>query len=238
MRSYPILFIRSLLFTIGYVLTSGIAGMVSLIVYPLPFRWRFQVVVLWNRFIMLWIYITCGIRFKIIGQRQHSVEPAVIISKHASTWETMFLQYYFAPTSTVLKQELLRIPFFGWGLATLKPIAIDRGSPIKALKKIKTDGKKRLAEGINVLVYPEGTRIPYGQTGNYARSGTDIACAAGVPVIPIAHNAGKYWPNKQLIKTPGTITVVIGEPISTEGKNSKQLTAEIKEWIENEIQKM
>lgn len=238
MRSYPILFIRSLLFTIGYVLTSGIAGMVSLIVYPLPFRWRFQVVVLWNRFIMLWIYITCGIRFKIIGQRQHPVEPAVIISKHASTWETMFLQYYFAPTSTILKKELLRIPFFGWGLATLKPIAIDRSSPIKALKKVKADGKKRLAEGINVLVYPEGTRIPYGQAGNYARSGTDIACAAGVPVIPVAHNAGKYWPNKQLIKTPGTITVVIGEPIATEGKNSKQLTAEIKEWIEENIQKM
>lgn len=160
------------------------------------------------------------------------------MSKHQSTWETMFLQYYFGPVSTILKKELFRIPFFGWGLASLRPIAINRSSPIQALKDIKTKGIQRIQEGNNLLIFPEGTRVPLGTVGNYARSGADIAVSAGVPIIAVAHNAAECWPHKNFIKYPGTITVVISDPIETTNKDRKQLTEEVKHWIEGEIAKM
>lgn len=232
------LFLRSLLFALGYAIAVIVISVVGVLIWPLPFRFRFCIVTLLNRFVMVWIRVCCGIRFQIQGQYNASAGPYVVISKHASTWETMFLQYYFQPISTILKRELLRIPFFGWGLATLRPIAIDRGSPIKALKKVKQDGQQRLKDNTNVLVYPEGTRMPYGEKGTYARSGADIAKAAGVKIIPIAHNAGKFWPKGKFIKTPGTITVVIGEPIDTSDKTSKQLMQDIEAWIEGSIESM
>jgi len=160
------------------------------------------------------------------------------MAKHQSTWETMFLQYYFGPVSTILKKELLRIPFFGWGLASLRSIAIDRSSPIQALKDVKNKGLERIKQGNNLLIFPEGTRIPLGTVGNYARSGADIAVTAGVPIIAVAHNAAECWPHKQFLKYPGTITVVLSEPIATEGKDRKALTEDVKTWIESEIAKM
>jgi 1-acyl-sn-glycerol-3-phosphate acyltransferase len=150
----------------------------------------------------------------------------------------MFLQFYFGPVSTILKKELLRIPFFGWGLATLRPIAIDRRNPIQALKDVKRIGLERLQQGNNLLVFPEGTRVPLGEVGNYARSGADIACTAGVPVIPVAHNAAECWPHRQFLKYPGTITVVIGAPIPTTGRDRKELTEEVKNWIEDQIRQL
>jgi 1-acyl-sn-glycerol-3-phosphate acyltransferase len=140
--------------------------------------------------------------------------------------------------STILKKELLRIPFFGWGLASLRPIAIDRSSPIQALKDVKNKGIERIKEGNNLLIFPEGTRTPLGQVGNYARSGADIAVTAGVPVVAVAHNAAECWPHKHFLKYPGTISVVISEPIETAGRDRKELTEEVKSWIEGEIAKM
>lgn len=233
-----LLFIRSLVFTLGYFCGVGIIGLLAIPAWLLPFKLRFQFVTLLNRFVMVWLRLCCGINFVIKGQRRKELEPYVIMAKHASTWETMFLQYYFQPSSTILKRELLSIPLFGWALASLQPIAIDRGSPIKALKKVKADGQKRLNSGSNVLVYPEGTRIPFGEKGTYARSGADIAKAAGVPVIAVAHNGGKYWPKGQFIKYPGTITVVISDPIETEGRNSKEVMQEVENWIETQISQM
>jgi 1-acyl-sn-glycerol-3-phosphate acyltransferase len=123
-------------------------------------------------------------------------------------------------------------------LASLRPIAIDRNNPIQALKEIKKQGIARLQQGNNLLIFPEGTRTPVGEIGNYARSGADIAISAGVPIIAVAHNAGECWPHKDFIKYPGTIRVVISEPFATEGRNRKELTEEVKNWIEREIAKM
>ena len=233
-----LLFLRSLLFSLGYFVAVIIISILAVLAWPLPFKFRFQIVTLLNRFVMVWVGFCCGIRFQIKGHYNASDGPYVVISKHSSTWETMFLQYYFQPISTILKRELLRIPFFGWGLATLRPIAIDRGSPIQALKQIKREGKQRLADGTNILIYPEGTRIAFGKKGTYARSGADIAKAAGVKIIPIAHNAGKHWPKGKFIKQPGTITVVIGEPMSTDDHKSKEIMAVTEAWIESEIAEM
>lgn len=233
------LYFRSLIFSIGYNLTSAIAGLVAVVIWPImPYSWRWRIVTCWNRFVMFWLRVCCNIRYEITGHKHADKFPCVVMAKHQSTWETMFLQFYFGPVSTILKRELFRIPFFGWGLASLRPIAINRGTPIQALKDIKSIGLKRLQQGNNLLIYPEGTRTPYGQVGNYARSGADIAISARVPVIAVAHNGGKYWPHKQFIKYPGTIKVVISEPFDTEGKDRKELTEEIKNWIESEISKM
>ncbi len=230
--------LRSTLFYIVYGPLGAVFATLAIVLLPLPFRLRNQIVLGWNRFSVWWLSVTCGVRYEIHGAEHVPKGPYVVLAKHQSPWETLLLQYYFAPISTILKRELLRIPFFGWGLATLKPIPIDRSKPRDALKQIKTMGLQRLAEGNNILVFPEGTRIPVGQVGKYARGGADIACSADVPVVPVAHNAGVFWPAHQFVKLPGKITVVIGEPISTDGKSSREVTEQAQDWIEGEIARM
>lgn len=234
-----VLYLRSFLFLVGHNITGILFGLIAVIIWPIfPYAWRWRVVTCWNRFIMVWLFLCCGIRFNIIGQRRTDKYPCVVLAKHQSTWETMFLQYYFGPVSIILKKELLRIPFFGWGLASIRSIAIDRKNPIQALKDVKSKGIERLKEGNNVLIFPEGTRIPLGTVGNYARSGADIAISAGVPIVAVAHNAAECWPHKQFLKYPGTITVALSEPIETAGKDRKELTEAVKNWIEGEIKKL
>lgn len=228
--------LRSILFAIVYNLTSALWGLIAVLIWPiLPYSIRWKIVTGWNRFVMLWLRVCCNIKFEVKGHSMPHSRPCVVMAKHQSTWETIFLQYYFGPVSTVLKKELLNIPFFGWGLASTRPIAIDRGNPVKALKQIKRIGIQRLGQGNNLLIFPEGTRTPFGEVGNYARSGVDIAISAGVPIYAVAHNAGKFWPQKTMIKHPGSITVVISEPFDTAGKDRKALMEEIKIWIEGTI---
>ena len=233
------LYLRSFLFSVGHAISGIIAGLIAVIIWPiLPYSWRWRVVTCWNRFVMFWLRVCCGITFTIVGKRHIDRYPCVVLAKHQSTWETMFLQYYFGPVSTILKKELLRIPFFGWGLASLRPIAIDRSNPIQALKDVKSKGIARIKEGNNLLIFPEGTRTPLGKVGNYARSGADIAVSAGVPIVAVAHNAAECWPHKQFLKYPGTITVAISEPMETAGRDRKALTEEVKAWIETQIAQM
>ena len=232
-------YFRSLLFLFLYAVTGVIAGLVSILLFPLPFLMRYNIVMHWNALIIWLAKVIVGMNYRIIGDENIPKNtPYVMLCKHQSVWETLFSQVHFRPISTILKKELLFIPFFGWGLALLRPIAIDRGNPRQAIKQVHRTGLKRIEDGISVLVFPEGTRTPVGQAGNYARGGTSIACAAGVSILPVAHNAGELWPSKTLLKNRGTITVVIGQPIPTEGRHSKELTEEIKQWIENEIKNM
>jgi 1-acyl-sn-glycerol-3-phosphate acyltransferase len=231
-----VLYLRSFIFIVLHNFTGILAGFVAVIIQPfLPYSWRWRIVTLWNRLTMVLLRVCCGIHIRIVGERRRELYPCVVMAKHQSTWETMFLQYYFGPVSTILKKELLRIPFFGWGLASIRSIAIDRTNPIQALKDVKIKGLERIKQGNNLLIFPEGTRIPLGEVGKYARSGADIACSAGVPVVPVAHNAAECWPHKQFLKYPGTITVVIGEPIDTLGRDRKDLTEEVQTWIETQI---
>lgn len=232
------LYLRSVIFYLGYGGTGMLVGLSSLALWLLPVRWRFHLLLLWNRFVVWWLRITCNVQLNLIDQNGGPPKgPHVILSKHQTIWETVFLQYYFQPLSTILKKSLLLVPFFGWGMATLKPIAIDRSSPMQALRRVKELGAKRLQDGFNLLIFPEGTRTPPGQTGNYARSGVEVAARGGVDVIPVAHNAGECWPAKTFVKYPGTITVVIGKPISSQG-DSRAINARVREWIEGEISRM
>ncbi|MCW8195559.1 1-acyl-sn-glycerol-3-phosphate acyltransferase [Proteobacteria bacterium 005FR1] len=233
------LLLRSLLFYLGYGATGIVAGTLSLALWLLPLKSRFHLLLLWNRFAIWWLRITCGIRLNLVDHNDGPLPPPhVILAKHQTIWETVFLQYYFQPMSTILKKSLLRVPFFGWGMAVLRPIAIDRSSPMKALRQVKKEGAERLKLGLNLLVFPEGTRTPPGQVGQYARSGVEVATAAGVSVIPVAHNAGECWPGKTFLKYPGTISVVIGKPIPTANRNSREVTEEVKQWIEGQIAQM
>ncbi|MGH1472032.1 MAG: lysophospholipid acyltransferase family protein [Cellvibrionaceae bacterium] len=240
-------FVRSLAFNLMLYITGVIFGILCLTFWVFPVRTRFWLVTRWNRFALWWLKISCGIQVIITDHNVSPVSPSkisplttphVILSKHQTMWETVFLQYYFSPISTIFKKSLLKLPFFGWGLSLLKPIAIDRTTPLQSLKLVKKLGAQRVKEGFNVLVFPEGTRIPVGQVGTYARSGVEIAKAGNVSVVPVAHNAGECWPAKQFTKYPGEIHVVIGKPIDTSTKASRDIIEEVKEWIEGEIEKM
>ena len=190
---------------------------------------------------MWWAKVTCGIRYEIIGKEKldNIKMPVVVLSKHQCAWETFFLQGMFWPASTVLKKELLALPFFGWGLSSLRPIAIDRSNPREALKQVKSGGLERLGSGTNLILFPEGTRVLIGDRVKYARSGAEIAAKAGAMIVPICHNAGMYWgQEKTFIKKPGVIKVVVGDPIDSTSASSKEITAQVENWIENTLIKV
>lgn len=177
----------------------------------------------------------CGLRYRIIGAENIPKTPSIVLSKHQSAWETLAFQEIFPPQVWVLKKELLRIPFFGWGLAMTSPIAIDRSAKKKALEQIVEQGKDRLKQGFWIVVFPEGTRIPPGQRGKYRIGGAWLATHTNVPVVPVAHNAGEFWGRNSFVKHSGTITISIGQPIDPTGMEAGELNAQVEAWIEAEM---
>lgn len=219
--------LRSILFYLGYSLATLIWGTLSVLVgWVLPSRARFLFIIgVWTRICLWWLKVTCGIRVEVSGREHIPAQACVVLCRHESTWETLFLQTLLAPQATIIKKELLWIPFFGWAFALNKPIAIDRGSPRSALKRLISVGRSRLAEGIWVVLFPEGTRMPPGRMGRFQVGGAALASAAGADLLVIAHNAGDYWPAHELVKVPGTIQVRVMPPIRTNGRDSKSITA-------------
>ena len=212
-----------------------ILGIVSLL---LPLKFRYWLVTRWSYYFIHSARKLCGLNYKVAGQENMPKPPFVIVCNHQSMWETLFMQLILPQQTWVLKRELLWIPFFGWGLATLAPIAIKRGSPT-ALKSMLKQGKKSLDNGICVLVYPEGTRLQPGQQKNYAKSAAILAQTAQVPILPIAHNAGNFWPKGPWIKQKGIISVHIGPPICPENHNNPTMLIEkARQWIEKHKQQM
>jgi 1-acyl-sn-glycerol-3-phosphate acyltransferase len=175
-----------------------------------------------------------GIGWRVEGSENLPSRPAVILSKHQSAWETMAFQLIFPPQVLVLKRELLWIPFFGWGLALMSPIPIDRRRGMAALRAIARRGRERLAQGFWVVVFPEGTRVAPGKTRDYQPGGAWLAAAAGAPVVPVAHNAGLLWPRYAFLKRAGTVTVRIGPPIDTANRDPKTINELAKTWIEEQ----
>ncbi len=232
--------IRTGLFIAGKFIFTAFYGLILLPILILPKLLRHRIIISWCALVVFWLRITCGVRYEIKGLENLSKTPGakVILSKHQSAWETFKLQTLMFPAATILKKELLNIPIFGWGLRSLQPIAIDRSNPRTALKLVKAGSIERLNNNVNVLLFPEGTRTPRGERGKYARSGADIAIAAGVDVIPVAVDAGKCWPSNTQLKQPGLIHVVIGEPITSTGKNSKTLITEVETWIEAQMHRI
>ena len=192
----------------------------------MPFRIRYRFInVYWCRCALWLTRVFLNIKVNVTGQENVPQTPCVIVSNHQSTWETFFLSAHFSPLSQVLKRELLYVPFFGWAMAMLRPIAIDRSNPKAALKIVAKKGDELLKDGVWVLIFPEGTRVPYGQIGKFSRSGAAMAVNAEMPVLPVAHNAGKYWAKEGWGKTAGTIEVVIGQPMYAEGSGPRAIAA-------------
>jgi 1-acyl-sn-glycerol-3-phosphate acyltransferase len=224
--------LRSALFYLGYGSTLIVhATLCVLVCWALPLHARYRFAMLWNRFAVWWLGVTCGVRYRISGLEHVPNTPFVLLANHQSPWETLFLYYYFMPICAILKRELLRIPFFGWALAILRPIAIDRSKGRSARASLLAEGPKRLQAGLSVLVFPEGTRTEVGQEKKYFTGGADLAIAAGALVLPVAHNAGLYWPARRFVKRPGIIDVVIGKPIPAAGREARELTAQVEGLI-------
>jgi 1-acyl-sn-glycerol-3-phosphate acyltransferase len=231
-----VLIARSLLFYAGQVIFTLICFPLAVLATPLPPHPRAKVVSLWARLVIPWLRITCNVRHVTTGLENLPDNPGVMLVKHQSAWETIVLQTITPAQSWVVKRELLWIPIYGWGLWASRPIAIDRGSGRKALDKVISEGKKMIADGRWVVIFPEGTRIPFGEQGRYSAGGAKLAIEAGnAPLLPIAHDAGRLWPKKSFIKHPGTIKLAIGPPIDTSGKNAREATNEAQQWIESTI---
>lgn len=226
--------LRSLLFYIGYSLSmitySTLANIASLF---LPRHVSTMLCVYWCQFSLWWARVTCGIRYQVIGAENIPEGGCVILAKHQSAWETLFAQAQFYPVATVVKRELMWIPFFGWGLRFFGPIAINRAERTNALKSLLRQGEERLKDGRRIVIFPEGTRtLPGALSPEYSVGGAMLACRSKAVAIPLAHNAGDCWPRGTMIKRPGLITVVIGKPINAGDYSAKALNAEVRDWIE------
>lgn len=230
--------IRSTLFAAFLSLITPVFAFLALLTFPLPRLMRYRIITQWTRLVMWAAEAICGIRYRVIGAENIPREPCVILSKHQSAWETLAFQLIFPPQVWVLKKELLRVPFFGWGLAMLSPIAIDRSLRREALQQLVDQGRERLATGFSIVIFPEGTRIPPGMRGKYRPGGARLAVQTGTPVLPVAHNAGQCWPRNAFLKRPGLITVSIGKPIDPAGIDAEVLSAQVENWIETEMSRL
>ncbi len=235
---YLVIWFRSLAFWIVFAVTLVIFATLLLftVFFSLETRWRLLQV--WVNFILWWLKVTCKLTHEVQGSEHITPEAGIVFSKHQSTWETIALQQIFPVQVWVAKRELMWLPFFGWGLAMMKCIHIKRGSGRAAVKQLVTQGRARLNEGIWVVIFPEGTRIPAGQRGRYRIGGAVLAEQTGYPIVPVAHNAGEYWPRRSFIKWPGVIQVRIGAPIDPAGKTAQQLLTEASDWIEDRMQEI
>lgn len=231
-----LLTIRSLLFYTGYVPMTILMSSLFIILFPLlPQLGRYQFSAAWCRSILLWLRVTCGVRHQVTGLDNLQPGAMVVLANHQSSWETLFFYQLIYPVAPILKRELMRIPFWGWALWLLKPIAIDRSKPRNASRSLMEQGASRLQEGYSVIIFPEGTRSAVGSLRPFTRSGAKLAIAAGVPVIPVALDAGKCWPPHRILKFPGTIHVHIGSPIEPAGHDSNSLTAAVESWIRQQL---
>jgi len=231
-----ILFLRSFLFALIVLLATMIWVWVCLLAAPLPYNQRYYVTGRWNIFVIWLARVLCGIRYQVRGTENLPDGPAVVLSKHQSAWETIFyLPLMPRPLVYVFKREILYIPFFGWGMALLRMIPIDRSKGRDAFAAVVRHGRRRLAGGQWIMMFPEGTRIPVGQKGKYKAGGARLAVETGTPVVPIAVNSGECWPKTSFIKQPGVITVSIGKPIAPDGLSPAELLEQVENWIESEM---
>ncbi len=227
--------LRSTVYTLIQIVITPPYALIALATFPLPPLSRYRIISGWAHLMLFLLRVICGVRYRVLGAEYIPKIPSIVLSKHQSAWETLAFQQIFPPQVWVLKKELLRIPFFGWGLAMTSPIAIDRSSGKAALKQIVIQGRDRLQQGFWIVIFPEGTRIAPGEKGKYGIGGAWLATHVDAPVVPVAHNAGEFWSKDAFVKLPGTITVSIGAPINSTGMEPGELNARVEAWIEAEM---
>ena len=237
MQSKPVLYIRAILFWLGFIATTGFFGTLVCLLFITPSDTRLKVARLWSFSNLFLLKLTCGLDFEVSGRENLDSSKlthgnAIILSKHQSTWETIALHSFTPLARWVFKRELMYIPIFGWALALTDPIALNRGAGRVAINQLVTSGTKKLKDGKWMILFPEGTRTAAGKTQKYKIGGAILAEKSGYDVVPIAHNAGEFWPRHSFIKWPGTISVVIGPAIKTAGRSADEINQEVHDWIE------
>lgn len=229
----PLQALRSLVFSAFFLITLllYVIFLVPLLL-PFGFNTRYRVLSSWADVNIWFLGLTCGVKVRISGTEHIPKQPCIVMSNHQSTWETLALQGFLPPIVWVVKRELLWLPIFGWGLAMIEPIALNRGSGRSAVEQLVSKGRQRLQAGRWIIIFPEGTRVPPNEDRRYKIGGAILASRNEVPVLPIAHNAGYLWPRRHFIKYPGTIDVRIGKPIESRGRTPEEINRSVKTWID------
>ncbi len=232
-------FLRSSLFWLVFAGSTVLYGATLWMLALFPYERRFRIILTWSRLNVWVLEKVCGVRYRVEGRENLPKDRAAIaVGNHQSTWETLALSFILPPQVWVLKKQLLRIPFFGWGLAMSKPIAIDRSAGKSARQQVIEKGRERLQEGLWVVIFPEGTRVHPGEVRRFKPGAAILAEATGYPIVPIAHNAGLFWPRHQFIKYPGEITVSIGPPIDPAGLDREEIGARVETWIRRRMDEL
>ena len=226
---------RFLLFNVISWIAVIVWGPFLFLVTPLGHRYPYAVARNWCSMVSFLLRTICGLRYRVEGKENFPDEPGIMFIKHSSAFETYLQIAEFPRACWVLKKELLWVPIFGWALAAMKSIAIDRSSGHAAVRQVIKQGGERLKEGIWVSIFPEGTRMPPGETRRYGISGTLLAQETGSLIVPIAHNAGYHWPRRAKSITPGEVVLVVGKPIDPAGRDPREVNEEIQTWIEAEV---
>jgi len=229
---------RSVLFLLGALIVTPVFGVLVSIGGLIHRRVAFALASTYARWMLAWVEWTCGIRYEVHGWENLPAYPVVLMSKHQSAWETLFIEGCFPPQCWVVKRELLWLPFVGWGLMAVRCIAIDRKSGQSAREQVVSKGAKRLKEGMGVTIFPEGTRVAPGKRGRYGIGGALLATRTATPILPMAHNAGEFWGRYAFRKRAGRVKVVIGPLIRTEGRDAVSVNREVEQWIEGQMEQI
>ena len=228
--------VGSILFTLFLFVSVPFYGAVALLTAPLPRRYTYAVAVAWVDSMFWLLRLLCRLDYVVEGREHLPARSSIVLLKHSSAWETLAQIRIFPRQTWVLTRELMWVPILGGVLWLLKPIAIDRRGGGVAVQQVLVQGRERLAEGYWVMVCPEGTRMPVGQTRRYGMSGALLAQAESLPIVPVTHNAGYFWPRRGWLKKPGTIRLVIGPPIATSGVEPRIVNERAQQWIEKTLE--
>lgn len=229
-------FLRSIIFTTCFFAVTALYGVVMLCVGTfLPYRGRWVIARSWAWMNLSLLKVICNLDYIVEGSENLPGEPSIALWKHSSTWETIAQAWICPKQVWVFKRELMWIPIVGWALRLMQPIAINRSGGGNALRQVVAQGKERLASGCWIVIFPEGTRMKVGETRRFGLSGAVLATETGCKIIPVAHTAGYFWPRRGWLKKPGTIRVVIGKPVNTEGREPQDINSEIQAWMEKTV---
>ncbi len=230
--------LRSTVFWILFLPVVLISATVLSLLFFLPLNLRIAVIRFWIAYSLFCLRITCGLNYSVEGLENIPKQGFIVMSKHSSTWETIVIQRFFRPLTWVVKRELTWIPFFGWALKAMNVIALNRGTGRKAINQLIKESQNHMDRGRILMLFPEGTRVMPMQRKPFKMGGAIVSQRTGYAVLPIAHNAGEFWPRHSWIKWPGTIRVVIGNPIEPEGKTPEEIIGEVGNWIVSECEKI
>lgn len=231
-----VLFLRSLLFWFGFMISTVVLAFPVIISSFISRRFMMSLVMFWVNMNLKSLELFCQLRFSVEGEEHIPEDPFIIFAKHQSTWETLFLQQRFPGILYVAKRELTLIPFFGWALTGMNYVLIDRKGGRKVINQMIEQYAERKSRRLSLVVFPEGTRKPVGAEPDYKIGGAIVAVETATPVLPVAHNAGEFWPRHSFVKWPGEISIAFGPLIDVSGKTPDQVRSEASTWIEQKMQ--